>query len=257
MENNTRMNDERCYSNRVRIQPWWTDWRGCCRWSVLNEVLQDTAGEHSRREGFGVNALDGTGRTWVLSRMCVEMKEMPRQHDDVVVTTWVERVCRMFSFRDFRIDASDGRTLGYARSVWAVIDLQTRAPYNLSDLYGQPFLDRVVPPQVIACPIQGVGTMRQGLMDEVMHHTVGYADLDINGHMHSVRYVEHMLDLFPATYHRDHPLQRLEIAYHDEALDGEVLTFLRTPNTPENHTWGVDVCRAGVTLCQARLVFGS
>ncbi|MFC2296473.1 MAG: acyl-[acyl-carrier-protein] thioesterase, partial [Prevotella sp.] len=52
-----------------------------------------------------------------------------------------------------------------------------------------------------------------------------YSDVDVNGHVNSVKYIEHILDLFDVDFYRNHRLQRFEIAYVTEAHGGDTLSF--------------------------------
>ena len=49
--------------------------------------------------------------------------------------------------------------------------------------------------------------------------------MDVNGHINSVKYIEHVLDLFDLDYYRAHFLQRFEIAYVVESHQGDQLNF--------------------------------
>ena len=52
-----------------------------------------------------------------------------------------------------------------------------------------------------------------------------YNDVDVNGHINSVKYIEHILDLFDIDYYKSHFLQRFEIAYVAESHQGDRLNF--------------------------------
>ena len=52
-----------------------------------------------------------------------------------------------------------------------------------------------------------------------------YNDVDVNGHINSVKYIEHVLDLFDLDYYKTHFLQRFEIAYVAESHQGDQLNF--------------------------------
>ena len=54
-----------------------------------------------------------------------------------------------------------------------------------------------------------------------------YNDVDINGHINSVKYIEHVLDLWDLAWYREHPIRRFEIAYVAEAHQGDKLSFYR------------------------------
>ena len=54
-----------------------------------------------------------------------------------------------------------------------------------------------------------------------------YNDVDINGHINSVKYIEHVLDLWDLDWYRQHSIRRFEIAYVAEAHQGDQLSFYR------------------------------
>ena len=56
---------------------------------------------------------------------------------------------------------------------------------------------------------------------------VSYNDIDINGHVNSVKYIEHVLDLWDIAWYREHRLKRFEIAYVAEAHQGDKMDFYR------------------------------
>jgi acyl-ACP thioesterase len=52
-----------------------------------------------------------------------------------------------------------------------------------------------------------------------------YSDLDINGHVNSIKYIEHILDIFPLDTYKKKALKRFEIAYVAESYYGDTLSF--------------------------------
>jgi acyl-ACP thioesterase len=54
-----------------------------------------------------------------------------------------------------------------------------------------------------------------------------YNDVDVNGHINSVKYIEHVLDLWSLDWYKEHQIKRFEIAYVAEAHAGDQLSFFR------------------------------
>ena len=52
-----------------------------------------------------------------------------------------------------------------------------------------------------------------------------YSDVDMNGHINSVKYIEHVLNLWPLEWYRHHFLKRFEIAYVAESHCGDTLNL--------------------------------
>ena len=106
----------------------------------LGNHMLNAADFHSRDRGFGMDFLNSIRKTWVLSRLAIEMDEMPAQYQKFYVETWVESAMRYFTQRNFRVVAADGdnpdnaKVFGYGRSIWAMIDTETRQPTNIFDI---------------------------------------------------------------------------------------------------------------------------
>ena len=97
----------------------------------LGNHLLNAADFHSNDRGYGMNTLAPQHRTWVLSRLAIEMQDMPKAYDRFFVETWVESAMKYFTSRNFAIESDEGRILGYGKSVWAMIDTQTRQPVDI------------------------------------------------------------------------------------------------------------------------------
>ena len=127
-----------------RVEPFHVDFNGRMFLGILGNHLLNAAGHHSQQRGWGIGALNETRHTWVLSRLSIEMEDMPRQYEQGTIQTWVESVIRLFTNRNFAILREDGTAYGYARSIWAMIDMETRRPCDLLTLYDGDILRYVV-----------------------------------------------------------------------------------------------------------------
>lgn len=241
------------------VEPFHVDMTGRMFLGILGNHLLNAAGNHSQRRGWGIGALNETRHTWVLSRLSVELEEMPRQYEHGTVETWVESVIKLFTNRNFAIRREDGTPYGYARSIWAMIDLETRKPCDLFSLYDGDILRYVVSEEENVCPIAAHGRFRFRDSRWVRTIETRYSDVDINGHINSIKYIEHILDLFPIECFRDRRLQRFEIAYKAESYFGDTLSFY-TQQVDENET-DVEVRKnvtaesEGEIVCQAKVRF--
>ena len=242
----------------IYIEPFHVDFTGRVVLGVLGNHLLNAAGNHSQKRGWGIGALNETRHTWVLSRLSIEMMEMPRNYQHCQIRTWVESVMKLFTNRNFAVEDADGRPLGYARSVWAMIDMETRRPCDLLTLYDGDILNYVVSEEENVCPIEGHGRFR--FRDAQLVRTIGtyYSDVDINGHINSIKYIEHILDLFTREQ-MERGIRRFEIAYKAESYMGDTLSFYLQPvsdteadvEVRKNSTPGTP----GEVVCQAKVRF--
>ncbi len=191
---------------------------------VLGNHLLNCAGIHAAERGFGIAELNENHYTWVLSRLAVEMEEMPRAYEKFSIRTWVENVYRLFTDRNFEIVNAAGKPIGYARSIWAMISMETRKPADLLALHGGGITDYICDKE---CPIEKVGRVKVNEAEPVARYTAKYGDIDLNGHVNSVKYIEHALNLFPLEMFREKSLRRFEVAYVAESYYGDTLCFYR------------------------------
>ena len=224
----------------------------------LGNHMLNAADFHSNERGFGMHYLNTIHKTWVISRLTIEMEEMPPAYTKMAIETWVENAARFFTNRNFMVcDADTGRIFGYGKSVWAMIDTDSRQPADLFAINNGRIADYVVADKL--CPIEKSGRVKMSPAAEHIRtiHTY-YNDVDINGHINSIKYIEHVLDLWPIAWYHSHRLRRFEVAYVAEAHGGDQLAFYReeagdgeyniriNKATPEGE---VEVCRCKVLFC--------
>ena len=239
-------------------EPFHCDFSGRLFLGHLGNQMLNAADFHSTDRGFGMKYLMTINRSWVLSRLAIEMTEMPGQHERYLVETWVESAMRFFTSRNFRVTGSDGRVLGFGRSIWAMIDTETRQPTDIFSIDNGAINNWIVTDKT--CPIEQSSRVK---MSEkagfVRSIDVNYNDIDINGHVNSVKYIEHTLDLWDIDWYREHRLKRFEIAYVAETHYGDRLSFYRE-QTAENECC-VRLVKTEkqtgkeVEVCRCKLVF--
>ena len=224
----------------------------------LGNHMLNAADFHSTDRGFGMKYLLSINRAWVLSRLAIELEEMPPMYSRFNVETWVESAMRYFTSRNFAVMGADGKQYGYGRSIWAMIDTETRQPsdiYAINDGAIDQWIEKEKP-----CPIDKGGRVKMGDQAELVHAIdTYYNDVDINGHINSVKYIEHVLDLWDLDWYRQHQVKRFEIAYVAEAHAGDRLSFYREQTgdnefciqivkTEPNGSESIEVCRSKVTF---------
>lgn len=213
-------------------EPFHSDFKHDLQMGHLGNYLLNAADFHSSDRGFGMRYLNTIQKTWVLSRLCIEMNEMPKQYSKFFVETWVENALRYFTNRNFRVeDAETGRALGYGRSVWALIDTQSRQPCDIFALEDRDLSVWIESEK--ECPIDKPGRAKISSTTPLVRSIdTNYCDVDVNGHINSVKYIEHILDLFSLDWYRTHRIKRFDIAYVAETYYGDKLNFYMETSHP-------------------------
>ena len=227
----------------------------------LGNHMLNAADFHSRDRGFGMDFLNSIKKTWVLSRLAIEMDEMPCQYDKFYVETWVESAMRYFTQRIFRVVSEDGaKVYGYGRSIWAMIDTETRQPTNIFDIDNGAIVNWVEKDK--ENPMSKLTRVQMDDKTELVR-TIDtfYNDVDINGHINSVKYIEHVLDLFPIDWYKEHPLKRFDIAYVAEAHQGDRLNFYQEQDADDALAFKIRITKSTaeggeeVETCRSKVKF--
>ena len=229
-------------------EPFHCDFSGRLCMGHLGNHLLNAADFHATGRGFGMKHLLGIHRAWVLSRLAIEVREMPEQLEQFQVETWIENAMRYFTKRNFAITGADDKVYGYGRSVWAMIDTETRQPMDIFSIDDGAIKQFIVTDK--PCPIENGDRVKMSDNAELVRTLdIYYHDIDINGHVNSIKYIEHVIDLWDIPWYREHPIKRFDIAYVAETHQGDKLHFYREqtgeqtycvrlvktdPNTQEN-----------------------
>lgn len=209
----------------------------------LENYLLEVAGLVADELGFGIQQLHPRGLTWILTRLSVEMFELPTSCQKVRFETWIESNVHMLSTRDFRIYTGD-KLIGQCKSVWAVLDMNKREIVNCFD---EPIFEGSVDGEVLEMTRVRMTTIPEPT--GIMPHRIVYSDIDYNEHCNSCRYLQAMTDAYLPDYYGK--TVRLDINYSKEAMAGEELQTLYLVTSD-----GVQYQQkneAGETSCSAKI----
>lgn len=233
------------------IDAYLADFRGKATLPMIGGFMLQSATRHAEERGFGYNEMTGQQRAWVLSRMVIEMIEFPLNDTVFIIKTWVADVNKLFTERYFSFENEKGEKLGYAKSLWASIDLTTRRPtnvQNLSELVA--YIDKEQP-----CPIEGLNKIP--LLKEDYDHAgsfdVKYSDVDINKHLNSMKYIEHFIDIFDIDVFKEKEIRRFQINYIAEAHYGTHIDFLK--KEIEKDIFVIEMKTNETTVCTSRITW--
>lgn len=217
--------------------------------SQLVQQIIEVATEHADILGVGFRDLQRAGNLWVLSRVAFEMKRYPRLLESYSLTTWIESYNRHFSQRNIEIRGENDEIIGYARTIWVAINMETRRPSDLSYI---SYISETVSDH--PCPIEKQGKIRQAETPQIVHeYTFRVSDIDLNRHVNSTRYVELILNQMDLADFDDYYLQRFEIEYKQEAHYGDRVEVASTLAEPGMIT---AINLDGSAVCLARAVMG-
>ena len=232
-------------------EPFHVDYTGHLTIGVLGNHLLNVAGFHSHDRGVGIDRLNKEHYTWVLSRLALEMYDLPMQYESFTIETWVENVYRLFTDRNFAVLNKEGKAIAYARSVWAMIDTETRKPVDLMAIHDGDIAGYICDKD---CPIDKPSRIKVNSKEPVAILPVKYSDMDINGHVNSIRYIEHILDLFPVDAFKEKRVRRFEMAYVAETMATDTMAYYMDKVDDDNFDIEVKKNQTDV-VCRSKVIF--
>lgn len=222
----------------------------------LGNAMLNAADMHSTQRNFGMTYLNTINKTWVLSRLVIELEDIPVEHDKFVIETWVENAMKYFTRRNWAITSEDGaKVYGYGKSIWAMIDLATREPQDIFAVHGGRIAEVIL--QDKECPIDDVSRVKTPEMSEYTEFPVMYSDIDVNGHCNSMRYIDHVMDTYTLEFYRENQLKRMEIAYVAECYCGDTVRIYKKSDGENGYFFRLVKLDADaeVELCRLKLTF--
>lgn len=208
---------------------------GVLSFTSLTSNIIDIATEHANSLGIGNPSMVNMNAGWILSRLTIDMREMPKVNSLYILKTWIEDFNRHFSARCFSVSDPEGNIYGYCRTIWLVIDAETHKNLGLSHFNLSPELilgeSAPIPTQQKHFPIHD-GTSETNSKSIAATHkpfeyTFKYCDLDFYRHVNTVRYVTMLLNQFTLQEHDTTKVKRIELSFLHEASYGMETILLR------------------------------
>jgi len=198
------------------------------RLPALCRFMQEAAYLHAEHLGLGHGMLANEKRAWVLARQRIEIKELPEWGDVVHIRTWPSARDKLFFYRDFEITDQENRLILQASTAWFVMDVEKRERVSSS-----MFLNADLPEVRPAIFGSGLARLKGFACHGGTPIPVNHGDLDMNGHVNNVRYIEWVLNSLPMEFCSVRTLRSFEANYIAEAACGQTLTICNAERDPE------------------------
>jgi acyl-ACP thioesterase len=199
---------------------------------ALANFFQEAAGEHAEKLGVGMEALYSLGRTWMLSRIDIEIERLPRTGEQVVVRTWPFGTERIFAMRCMELLDSQGRRMAGALYDYFIYDIKLGRPLRPERILDPGLrVDKPLPyadlspglhePGLFPAELTGdprdAGWKQAFSLDVASHH------IDNNGHVNNAHYVNWLSDAIPPEERGSGQAKRIKVDFVSQAVRGEHL----------------------------------
>jgi len=219
----------------------------------LFNFMQDIASDHAEKLGFGRDDLMKDNRFWVLSRMYVEISEMPEWKDTIMVKTWPNGTDKLFALRNYEVRYPDSRLIAAGISSWLILDQTTRRvqrPDSILTGYNPSLHTQKSP---IRYPSKLDAASEDGWISPSFR--VRISDLDVNLHTNNVKYLNWVSDTYGLDFVRKKVPRSVEINYLAESHFDEEVIIKTSSENKTDHFYNHSIYRNNdkKELCRIRL----
>jgi len=201
------------------------------------QFLQEAAISHAENLGAGREDMARTSQGWILSRMTVIVNKRPKYCDTITVRSWPRGWDKLFAIRDYEIKDTNDTAVVSARSAWLIVDMEKRRPLRPQSVMDNLPLNEGL--EALSAEAEGAaGLPERDNLQKASERKALYTDLDYNGHVNNVRYIQWIEDIVDSELLENAERIRFDINYLSEIMGGEVIELLSAPiyieEGPEN-----------------------
>ncbi len=190
-------------------------------------MIQDLASQHATMLGVDDPTFKAKDNAlWVISRTKMIFHEIPKWYDVVTAKTWPLRSGAIRCERNYSI-TKDGKVMIEALSEWVIIDADTRKLRKVETTHF-PTDNEIdwLTDRVMTTPFRKIKD--DFTEDELMYsRVIRSSDIDITHHTNNAVYCAMFVDTFKVADLESWKIAEMEVAYHNESLEGETLHVYR------------------------------
>ena len=188
---------------------------------ALLGFLEDIAGKHSNMAGYGLNNIEKTSVTWVLLNWKIKVFNNPLYGETVFVKTWARDTAKFYTYRDFEVYNKNSELIAIATSKWALLDAKTMSLIKIPNEVIAPY--EIETKKVFGEEPEPNKIMIPNEISSVSNYIVQRKDIDINGHVHNVTYMDIAYEVLPEEVYNNIDCSSFEIMYKKETKLGETV----------------------------------
>lgn len=188
---------------------------------AILSYLEDIAGIHSNKAGYGIFEIEETHLSWILLGWKLQVIRRPKYAEKIKIKTWSKGVVKLYTYREFEVYDERGNLIIKASSKWVLLDIGkgkiVRIEPKIIEKY-EPELDKVV------FGIEEFDRIKEPDKYQFeTEYTVRRADIDVNNHMHNLNYIELANEALPEEVYRGALFNDVRITYKKEIKLGETV----------------------------------
>lgn len=185
---------------------------------AILEMFENIGTHHSDIVGYGPENMESTGVSWILLDWKVKVLNRPKYGEELYINTWARSKKRAYTYRDFEILNDDGTLCVIGSSKWALIDIHTGKIKRITD----EVLESYKPEE--KCVFENEELKKLDIVqnfDSEWEYKVCRRDIDFNGHMHNLYYLDLAYEVLPEEVYNEKVFDNIRIQYKSEIKLGD------------------------------------
>ena len=220
------------YSKDCIVSYFDSDTVGTMKLTSIFQKALELSGEHSSLLGRSDKYLmEEYGVAWVVLEYDMQVNRLPQYEEKFVITTEATSYNKFFCYRDFYFKDTDGNILLTIHSTWCMMNLAERKIASITD-------DIVLPYESDKLNKLVRGYKYSELSGDISEkdYTIKYWDLDLNGHVNNVRYLDWIIDSLDRSFLEKHEPAEFHLKYIKEIQYGTLVhSIMEKDNLTTNH----------------------
>ena len=194
--------------------------------------MQHTAEAHVNHLHIGWEEMHTKGYFWAIYRMGLQIHQIPRKYDHIIIRTWANQPHGLLQDRYFEVVSPKGAILLQALSVWIILDNISFKPQTITEIVNVPdyYCDLQPIKLNLKVPYFQINEDFPCITRDVL-----YSDLDPNHHVNNTNYVKWVIDSYPGVFLREHQLKEMYINYTLQARLGDRYRIFKQEIDPYLH----------------------
>lgn len=230
------------------IESFDVDILGRLRPQTLFAFLLNAAWNHANGSIYGYEELSTRNLIWVLIKMQILIKRLPKWREQIRIETWGKQKVRLYALRDFIVSSETGENLISAATSWMILDRSSGRPQRFDQKSDSlPWQSEKV---AIETNLEKVQQLNSG--KELARFRVHFSDIDVNRHVNSTKYLEWMIDCHSQKHLETKELKTLEMSFLSEAMANDEVTVY-SEELNECELCSVRRTQDGKEICRGRL----
>ena len=185
---------------------------------AILEYLENIGSYHSDVAGYWAEYTGKTGIAWVLLGWKLKVLKRPQYGQELEIHTWAKLGSKVATFRDFEIYDNNQNLCAIATSKWTMVDIRKGKITKIDDEVINAYK---VESKNVFQKLELEKLKIPSNFDYKTEYTVKRKDIDINGHMHNLYYLDLAYEALPEEIYEKRPFDNVNIQYKKEIKLGE------------------------------------